>query len=169
MTEAIEHRINKKIGKSFLNLKDELEIKIEQITQMVGNMDLNVKTELDNLKDILNEGKIEKITQEDLLKRKRVKNFVPYFDRCIGKKSNGEQCTRKRRPNSKLCGTHEKGVPHGVYDVSSCVVRKVNVYACEIKGIVYYLDDDGNVYDTNDVHNNVKNPRIIAKSIDELK
>jgi len=60
-------------------------------------------------------------------------------------------------------------VPHGVYDVSSCVVRKVNVYACEIKGIVYYLDDDGNVYDTNDVHNNVKNPRIIAKSIDELK
>ena len=61
------------------------------------------------------------------------------------------------------------GVPHGVYSVSSCVVRKVNVYAREIKGIVYYLDDDGNVYDTNDVHNNIKNPRIIAKSIDELK
>lgn len=169
MTDAIELRINKKIGKSFLNFKDELEIKIDQISKMVGNMELGVKTELETLKEILNDSKIEKITQEDLLKRKRVKNFVPYFDRCIGKKSNGEQCTRKRRPNSKLCGTHEKGVPHGVYSESSCVVRKVNVYAREIKGIVYYLDDDGNVYDTNDVHNNIKNPRIIAKSIDELK
>jgi hypothetical protein len=169
MTDAIELRINKKISKSFLNVKDELEIKIDQISKMIGNMDLNVKMEMETLKEMLNESKIEKITQEDLLKRKRVKNFVPYFDRCIGKKSNGEQCTRKRRPNSKLCGTHEKGVPHGVYSVSSCVVRKVNVYAREIKGIVYYLDEEGNVYDTNDVHNNIKNPRIIATSIDELK
>ena len=52
---------------------------------MVGNMDLSVRTELETLKEMLNESKIEKITQEDLLKRKRVKNFVPYFDRCIGK------------------------------------------------------------------------------------
>ena len=50
-------------------------------------MDLNVKMEMETLKEMLNESKIEKITQEDLLKRKRVKNFVPYFDRCIGKKS----------------------------------------------------------------------------------
>lgn len=169
MTDAIELRINKKIGNSFTTFKDEVGLKLEQISLMIGNSDLNIKNELENLKNMVDEHKVEKITQDDLLKRKRVKNFVPYFDRCIGKKSNGEQCTRKRRPESKLCGTHEKGVPHGVYDVSSCVVRKVNVYAREIKGIVYYLDECGNVYDTNDVHNNIKNPRIIAKSIDELK
>jgi hypothetical protein len=59
-------------------------------------------------------------------------------------------------------------VPHGVYDESKNVVRKVNVYAREVNGIVYYLDDDGNVYDTSDVHNNIKNARIIAKNIDDL-
>jgi len=168
MSEAIEHRINKKIGKSFLKVKDDLEIKIEEITHMVGNSDLNVKNELIKLSEILGGINIDKITQEDLLKRKRVKNFVPYFDRCIGKKSSGEQCTRKRRVGKKLCGTHEKGVPHGVYDESKNVVRKVNVYAREVNGIVYYLDDDGNVYDTSDVHNNIKNARIIAKNIDDL-
>ena len=32
-------------------------------------------------------------------------------------------------------------------------------------GIVYYLDQHGNVYDTEDVMNNVVNPKIIAKYI----
>ena len=41
--------------------------------------------------------------------------------------------------------------------------KKVDVNAIDIKGIVYYLDDSGNVYDTEDVIANVKNPRIIAK------
>jgi hypothetical protein len=41
--------------------------------------------------------------------------------------------------------------------------KKIEVNAIDIKGIVYYLDDNGNVYDTEDVISNVKNPRIIAK------
>ena len=41
--------------------------------------------------------------------------------------------------------------------------KKIEVNAIDIKGIVYYLDQVGNVYDTEDVISNVKNPRIIAK------
>jgi hypothetical protein len=41
--------------------------------------------------------------------------------------------------------------------------KKIEVNAIDIKGIVYYLDDNGNVYDTEDVISNIKNPRIIAK------
>jgi len=43
--------------------------------------------------------------------------------------------------------------------------KKVEVNAVDIKGIVYYLDNDGNVYDTEDIVSNNKNPRIIAKYV----
>ena len=52
-------------------------------------------------------------------------------------------------------------------DINKCVM-KVGVCAHEVNGIVYYVDEKGNVYDTCDVHSNVKNPRIIARSIEEL-
>ena len=37
---------------------------------------------------------------------------MPYFDRCVGKKASGEQCTRRKKDNYDLCGTHIKGTPH---------------------------------------------------------
>jgi hypothetical protein len=40
---------------------------------------------------------------------------------------------------------------------------KKEVRAEEIKGIVYYVDDDGNVYDTEQVHHNADNPALIGK------
>lgn len=38
-----------------------------------------------------------KLTKEDFMKRKRVKNTVPIQQRCLAKRANGEQCTRKKR------------------------------------------------------------------------
>ena len=40
---------------------------------------------------------------------------------------------------------------------------KLEVSAIDIKGIVYYLDTVGNVYNTEDIISNQTNPRIIAK------
>ena len=40
---------------------------------------------------------------------------------------------------------------------------KKEVRAEEIKGIVYYIDDEGNVYDTEQVHHGMHNPAIIGK------
>lgn len=170
MTEAIELRINKKISKSFGIIKDDIGNELDNILleTNIGENFKMVKERFEKIKTVLDNTELITITQEDLLKRKRVKNFVPYFDRCIGKKSNGEQCTRKRRDGLNLCGTHEKGTPHGrISDINKCVL-KVGVCAHEVNGIVYYVDEKGNVYDTCDVHSNVKNPRIIARSIEEL-
>ena len=170
MTEAIELRINKKISKEFTGIKEDIGNELDNILNdlKLGSKSELLKERFEKIKNVLGKTEITKITQEDLLKRKRVKNFVPYFDRCIGKKSNGEQCTRKRREGSNLCGTHEKGTPHGrISDINKCVL-KVGVCAHEVNGIVYYVDEKGNVYDTCDVHSNVKNPRIIARSIEEL-
>ena len=54
--------------------------------------------------------------KEDFQKRKRVKNFVPIFDRCCAKRANEEQCTRRKKDGCEYCGTHLKGTPHGIID-----------------------------------------------------
>jgi|UniRef100_A0A6C0IK51 hypothetical protein len=107
--------------------------------------------------------------KEDLNKRKRVKNTVPVTNRCNAKRANGEQCTRRRKNESEYCGTHVKGTPHGlISDVladSNDLIVKYEVYAKEISGIVYYIDDIGNVYNTEDVLMNAENPRVVAKYV----
>ena len=108
--------------------------------------------------------------KEDVCKRKRIKNAVPVVNRCNAKRANGEQCTRRRMDTHEFCGTHIKGIPHGV--ISSCddgilskehAKRKVELVAHEICGIVYYLDDSNNVYSTEDVMSDKENPRIVAR------
>ena len=106
------------------------------------------------------------ITKGDIEKRKRVKNSVPFHERCKAKRANDAQCTRRRRDGSKFCGTHIKGIPHGeiVEEKTDTVEKKkIQVWAQEISGIIYYLDNSGNVYSPVDIFQNKENPKIIAK------
>ena len=41
--------------------------------------------------------------------------------------------------------------------------NKIEVFVQEIQGINYYIDKNGNVYKTEDIVSNSKNPLIIAK------
>ena len=108
----------------------------------------------------------------DFQKRKRVKNTVPYFERCKALRANGEQCTRRKKTNEDgssscdFCGTHMKGTPHGIVTSSNSSVenvKTVHTWAQDFNGIVYYIDKDHNVYAPEDVYQNKKNPNIIAK------
>lgn len=106
------------------------------------------------------------VSGEDLVKRKRVKNSVPLFDRCIAKRANCEQCTRRKKEGEGYCGTHIKGRPHGsVNETAENMVtnKKVEVWVQEIKGIVYYVDAEKNVYDPEDILANKVNPRVVMK------
>lgn len=111
----------------------------------------------------------------DFQKRKRVKNTVPYFERCKALRANGEQCTRRRKCTDscteEFCGTHMKGTPHGIVSSSgneTNTVKSVTTWAQDFNGIVYYIDKEKNVYSTEDVYQNKKNPKIIAKyEVDE--
>lgn len=111
------------------------------------------------------------ITKEDFQKRKRVKNQVPYCDRCIAKKAEGDkQCTRRKKDDS-FCGTHIKGTPHGVItsvnaeenEANISKTQKVEVWVQEIGGINYYLDAVNNVYKHSDIISNKACPSIVAK------
>lgn len=104
------------------------------------------------------------LTKEDFVRRKRVKNIVPYYERCKAKRANGERCTRRKKDDD-YCGTHSKGQPHGIIVENNQEknFKIVTVRAEDIKGIIYYLDDNNNVYDPNDIMKGIKNPKIIAK------
>jgi hypothetical protein len=103
------------------------------------------------------------------MKRKRVKNFVPIFDRCCAKRATSEQCTRRKKEGFEYCGTHIKGTPHGIIDTQDNEVKvntqKIEVWAQDIQGIIYYIDKFNNVYQAEDIVVNKVNPKIIAKYI----
>jgi len=106
--------------------------------------------------------------KEDFQKRKRVKNFVPIFDRCCAKRASNEQCTRRKKDGCEYCGTHLKGTPHGIIDAQNenkNTTQKIEVYAQDIQGIVYYIDKNNNVYQAEDIISNKINPKIIAKYV----
>tara|TARA_B100000927_G_C16474222_1_gene472754 strand:+ start:1591 stop:2091 length:501 start_codon:yes stop_codon:yes gene_type:complete len=154
----MEKRISKKIETYVTKFKDDIRDKL---------MSLNI----DN-KEVV--GAIEYIyeyprlivSKEDLIKRKRIKNSIPGLNRCSAKRADGDQCTRRRKDGCEFCGTHVKGTPHGLICnemIETDSEKKVEVFAKEINGIVYHLDGFYNVYKTEDIMLNVKNPEIICK------
>lgn len=109
------------------------------------------------------------LSKDDVCKKKRIKNAIPGCNRCIAKRATGEQCTRKQKEGYEYCGTHVKGVPHGIVTTNEEVQQenelvRSEVVAKDIHGIVYYIDTYNNVYKTEDILNQVKNPKIIAKA-----
>ena len=158
----MERRLNKKLETYIGTFKDNIR---EKVTQLGLNNDVK-STQL--LQFIYDYDRLS-FNKEDFQKRKRVKNFVPIYDRCCAKRANEEQCTRRRKDDSEYCGTHMKGTPHGILDVQNDNVKvstqKIEVWAQDIKGIVYYIDKTNNVYDTCDIIKNQLNPKIIAKYV----
>jgi hypothetical protein len=155
----MERRLNKRINDYIHLFKTELATQLKS----VPNFDND-----ENLHNILNYiYNYEKfaLNKDDFMKRKRVKNMVPVYERCCAKRANGQQCTRRKKDEYQYCGTHSKGTPHGIITDTEPIntETKLEVSAIDIKGIVYYLDVNDNVYDTEDIISNQKNPRIIAK------
>jgi hypothetical protein len=75
----------------------------------------------------------------------------------------------RKKEGSDYCGTHIKGTPHGIIEKDEHnkmnTKEKVEVFAQDINGIIYYIDDKNNVYDIEDILKNIENPKIIAKYI----
>ena len=123
----------------------------------------------DKLMEFINQYEILQFEPDEMRKRKRIKNVIPSYDRCCANRASKEQCTRKRKDNFIYCGTHLKGTPHGILEESSqqqnltMSTKTIEVILVDIKGIMYYVDHDENVYHTEDIIRNVVNPTIIAK------
>lgn len=104
---------------------------------------------------------------QDLQKRKRIRNAVPICERCIANRINNTQCTRRRQSGYEFCGTHIKGQPYGIIkdklETNSPVMKQIDIRNEEINGIHYYIDNNNNVYKTEDILSNKTNPTIITR------
>jgi hypothetical protein len=154
----MEKRVNSKLEAYITALK-------ENICNKIKNTEIDTAVQSDLLQFVYDYDRMC-LSKEDFVKRKRIKNAIPTSNRCSAKRANGEQCTRRRKDDCEFCGTHEKGRPHGLANMDSNVIektKKVEVIAREIMGIVYYVDKTNNVYSTEDIMNEIVDPRVIAK------
>jgi len=168
----MEKQINQKIEHYQVQFKNDIK---QWLVSHHVNMTDNINNNVVNgefLQYIYDYNNIQ-IDESDLKKRKRIKNVVPQFELCIAKRANGEQCTRRKKTAedstsepTNFCGTHIKGVPHGVVSTDVEIPKlnsKVEVWVKDIKGINYYIDANHNVYKPEDILTNKINPSIIAK------
>lgn len=180
----MERRITGKIDTYIIGMKDALSSKIREAgtaasaaasdacTHGYGNVDATAIIDqlCKQLTLYVYQYEKLKLTKEDFMKRKRVKNTVAVEQRCLAKRANGEQCTRKKKEGCDYCGTHTKGVPCSIMDDQNdngdnpkLSQQSVNIWVQNIKGIEYFIDSSQNVYKHEDVINGYTNPRIIAK------
>lgn len=160
----MEKRITKKCEEHMSLFKDEIKTWLQE-----NKVEINGNQNNSNFLKFIYDFNSINLTKDDFVKRKRVKNSVPSNDRCCACRANGEQCTRRKQNGFNFCGTHNKGTPHGTVDAfeetDTQPSSKVEVTIKEIKGIWYYIDDNKNIYKTEDVLSNKLNPQIIGKYI----
>jgi hypothetical protein len=158
----MERRINKKIENYISDFKEDVKDKATELG-------LSKDYKLTQLVQFIYDYERLSLGKEDFLKRKRVKNIVHLSDRCCAKRANGEQCTRRRKDDiTEYCGTHLKGTPHGICNFdeeSKPQGHKIEVWAQDIQGIIYYIDKNSNVYQIEDVMQGNINPKVIAKYV----
>ena len=163
-SNKMEKRINDATKQYFSKFKDDIRDKLVKLN-------ISETEKANELLEFIYEYERLCFEKDDFVKRKRVKNVVPMMNRCNAKRANGEQCTRKRRDDCEFCGTHYKGTPHGLVNqeedgtnqLDSQESVRLDVFAEEIGGIVYYIDKFRNVYKTDDVLQSKVNPSIIAR------
>jgi len=149
----MEKRLNGKVEGYITTFKNDIRNKIISLK-------LNENTEVGSLLEYIYDYDRLCLDKNDFAKRKRENN------RCLAKRANGEQCTRRRK-DVEFCGTHSKGTPHGLIDANVDDIqpqqRSIEVFAQNIRGIVYYIDKYNNVYNTEEIMSNKLNPQVVAK------
>jgi len=157
----MEKRLSKKAETYSTSFKDSIREKVTQLG-------LTKNEQVNQLLQYIYDYERLSFVKEDFQKRKRIKNFVPIFDRCCAKRASDEQCTRRKKNSYEYCGTHLKGTPHGIVDAQAepkNTTQKIEVFAQDIHGIIYYIDKNNNVYQVEDIISNKMNPKIIAKYV----
>ena len=151
----MEKRINTLLEKYLIKFKDDMK-------QKVTDLGFEEKNKMNELLEYVYEYQRLSFSKDDFIKRKRVQNNIPNENRCVAKKSCNEQCTRRRKEGSEYCGTHYKHAMNGELQ-NTLLNKKIEVIAKEMEGIVYYVDEFQNIYRTEDILNEIENPKIVAK------
>ena len=138
-----------------MSVKEEILRKLETI--MKNNTDEIIRSDLDILFQYIQQSKIN-LPEKKL----RTKNSIDPSTQCKAYRADGCRCSRKKKDN-EYCGTHIKGRPHGVFNIVELDKQKkmIQVFSVDINGILYWIDDKYNVYDTIAIMENKPHPKII--------
>lgn len=108
--------------------------------------------------------------------KRRNRRSLPKDLQCLGRKIDGQQCTRSRRNGEEFCLSHMKRLPHGRIDDPTFagkekgkrgrkkkeVVYNEEEYLCVhlelIRGVQYLLDENDNVFTYN-----LEAPKFLGK------
>ena len=167
----MERKINIRIEQEFTKYKDTIKSNILSTIAIIESKDpIDVKAQLMGLLQQLYDYPVLKLESSSFQKQKRTHNPVDDPNKCIAFTATGQRCSRHKTPNHDHCGIHVKGTPYGVIDTANIIHAhpigtKVHVWAQDFKGIMYYIDDDSNVYDTISVVNGIENPQVIAQYV----
>jgi hypothetical protein len=158
----MDKRINKKLDAYISTFKNDIRTKADELG-------ITTNAEMSRLLTYVYEYNRLTFGKEDFMKRKRNKLGINVCERCTAKRSNGEQCTRRKKTGNEFCGTHAKGIPHGVCEQINIpqvsTINKIEVRVQDIDGIMHFIDSNDNVYQTEDVLMEKKNPKIIGRCI----
>ena len=91
----MEKRLNKKAETYVTTFKD-------SIREKAAQMGMSKNDQVNQLLQYIYDHDRLSFVKEDFQKRKRVKNFVPIFDRCCAKRASSEQCTRKKKGGERI-------------------------------------------------------------------
>lgn len=97
----------------------------------------------------------------------RVKKTIPNQERCLAIKGKNNiesmRCTR-RRQNHQFCGTHIRNTPIHIIteEYNTTGMKPISIWVQDIKGIMYHIDQENNIYDPEDILRNTSNPKIIG-------
>lgn len=106
------------------------------------------------------------LDNKNVIKSRRVKKEISVNEQCNATRMDGQRCTRRKKQDGHFCGTHincPAPTEFNSVDNVPSITDKV-VFAIDIQGIIYYIDENLNVYNTEDVLNDVVDPVIIAQA-----
>jgi len=154
----MERRVNKRIETYVSTMKND-------ICGKINEMSFDDTNKINEIVSFVFDYNRLTLDKQDFIKRKRLKNSIPITNRCTARKANNEQCTRRRKDSCEFCGTHSKGVPHGLIETRAnedTQNHKLEVFGSEIGGIIYYMDKYNNIYKMEDIMAEKINPEIIG-------
>ena len=114
----------------------------------------------------ISEQNIFNLQNDGIKKTQRTRKTISANEQCNATRIDGNRCTRKKRNELHYCGTHLNCTSYTEFNTIETVqpIIDKSVSAIDIQGIIYYIDLDLNVYNTEDVINGILDPSIIGKA-----
>ena len=144
--------INNQVAKFLCEFKNDIKFKVLSLSLSQSDKLALVEYIFDYPRFQVNLSKYEK-------KKREPKKIPPTNERCTAKRSNGEQCSRRKKKHYEFCGTH---LNHSETPSQPSLIEK-ELVATNVNGILHYVGEKGLVFAPEDVLKGTVNPKLVGQ------